>query len=664
MNYRQVLFLSALCLGAAACQQTSIPNNASEVLGVLEVRFSQDGYASAKLEQPLKTQAVTFRETDLTLGTGVTQVITPTNSAYTYLVASFAITNTSSSQVFQNLTLYALAKSGNLGGTAIKSIANWGGISNQAEQTRQAKLAIPVSPVLSNLAIDTFGGFQAFTSAEVAAATSAATTAGAMTAGDTLLNYGFNARCTTACVANSRQIAVNGAGVLKVAMRVPKSASAYGFVMNFLVFDESVSRVTRSVFPSESITAAETRGTGVSASRLMQFGLNRGTTSLASDVVNDVFTSTLNTSIHALGIGRISAGNSHSCGLSSTGQAYCWGEGTFGQLGNGAIISTTTPSPVSGGHTFSSISAGSRHTCALTTAGAAYCWGDDFRGQLGNGAINSTTTPSPVSGGHTFSSISAAREHTCAVTTAGAAYCWGFDEFGQLGDDALTATGSTSLTPSLVSGGHTFSGISAGQSHTCGLNFVGKAYCWGRDSAGQLGDNALTATGSTSTTPSPVDGGYSFSSISAGGTHSCGVTTAGTAYCWGNDFSGQLGNGALTGIFVAPSAVDGGLTFSSIEAGADHNCALTTNGQAYCWGADADGQLGDASTTTGATAPSAVASGYTYSSLTAGGLHSCGVTTSGLVYCWGADASGQLGDGATTTGTTAPSAVDNTNFAL
>ena len=662
MNYRQVLFLSALCLGAAACQQSPIPNNSSEVLGVLEVRFAKDGYASAKLEQPLRTQAVTFRETDLTLGTGITQVITPTNSAYTYLVASFAITNTSSSQVFQNLTLYALAKSGNLGGTAIKSISNWGGISNQAEQTRQAKLAIPVSPVLSALTIDTLGGFQAFNSAEVAAATSAATTAGAMAAGDTLLNYGFNARCTSSCVANSRQIAVNGAGVLKVAMRVPKSASAYGFVMNFLVFDESVSRVTRSVFPPETVAQADTRGQGVSAAQLMQFGLNRGTTTLSSSTtVDDVFTSTLNTSIHALGIGRISAGNSHSCGLGSTGQAYCWGEGTFGQLGNNTIISSTTPSLVSGGHTFSSISAGSRHTCALTTAGTAYCWGDDFRGQLGNGAINSTTTPSPVSGGHTFSSISAAREHTCAVTTAGAAYCWGFDEFGQLGDDTLTATGSTSTTPSLVSGGHTFSGISAGQSQTCGLNFVGKAYCWGRDNAGQLGDNALT-TGST--TPSPVDGGYSFSSISAGGLHSCGVTTAGTAYCWGFDASGQLGNGALTGIFVAPSAVDGGHTFSSIEAGADHNCALTTNGQAYCWGADADGQLGDASTTTGATAPSAVASGYTYSSLTAGSLHGCGVTTAGTAYCWGADASGQLGDGTTTTGATAPSAVDNTNFTL
>ena len=612
MNYRQVLFLSALCLGAAACQQSPIPNNSSEVLGVLEVRFAKDGYASAKLEQPLRTQAVTFRETDLTLGTGITQVITPTNSAYTYLVASFAITNTSSSQVFQNLTLYALAKSGNLGGTAIKSISNWGGISNQAEQTRQAKLAIPVSPVLSALTIDTLGGFQAFNSAEVAAATSAATTAGAMAAGDTLLNYGFNARCTSSCVANSRQIAVNGAGVLKVAMRVPKSASAYGFVMNFLVFDESVSRVTRSVFPPETVAQADTRGQGVSAAQLMQFGLNRGTTTLSSSTtVDDVFTSTLNTSIHALGIGRISAGNSHSCGLGSTGQAYCWGEGTFGQLGNNTIISSTTPSL--------------------------------------------------VSGGHTFSSISAAREHTCAVTTAGAAYCWGFDEFGQLGDDTLTATGSTSTTPSLVSGGHTFSGISAGQSHTCGLNFVGKAYCWGRDNAGQLGDNALT-TGST--TPSPVDGGYSFSSISAGGLHSCGVTTAGTAYCWGFDASGQLGNGALTGIFVAPSAVDGGHTFSSIEAGADHNCALTTNGQAYCWGADADGQLGDASTTTGATAPSAVASGYTYSSLTAGSLHGCGVTTAGTAYCWGADASGQLGDGTTTTGATAPSAVDNTNFTL
>jgi alpha-tubulin suppressor-like RCC1 family protein len=663
MTYPRFFYLAALCLGAAACSQTPIPNNSPKPLGVLEVRFSQDGYASAKLERPLKTQTVTFRETDLTLGTGITQVITPTDSAYTYLVASFAITNTSSSQVFQNLTLYALAKSGNLGNTAFKSISNWGGIINPTEQIRQAKLAIPVSPVLSNLAIDTFGGFQAFTSAEVTAATNAATTAGAMTAGDTLLNYGFNARCTTSCVLSSRQIGVGGAGVLKVAMRVPKSASVYGFVMNFLVFDESVSRVTRSVFPSESIAAAETRGTGVTASRLMQFGLNRGTTSLTPDVVDDVFTSTLNTSIHALGIGRISAGNSHSCGLGSTGQAYCWGRGTEGQLGNSPISSTTTPSPVSGGHTFSSISAGQSHTCGLTTAGAAYCWGNDFRGQLGDGATTTgSATPSPVSGGHIFSSISAGQSHTCAVTTAGVAYCWGFDEFGQLGDDTLTATGSSSTTPSLVSAAFNFSSISAGQFHTCGLNLAGKAYCWGSDGAGQLGDNTLTTAGST--TPTPVDGGFSFSSISAGGLHSCGVTTSGAAYCWGADTDGQLGNGAPTIAFFAPSAVAGGHTFSSIEAGSNHNCALTTAGVAYCWGADTDGQLGDGATTTGATTPSAVANGFTYSSISAGGLHSCGVTTSGAAYCWGADASGQLGDGTTSTGTTAPSAVDNTNFTL
>jgi alpha-tubulin suppressor-like RCC1 family protein len=656
--------LSALVATALiACNQSPIPNSAPNVLGVLEVRFAQDGYASAKLEQPLQTQTVTFREADLTVGSGVTQVITPTNSAYTYLVASFNITNTSSSQAFQNLTLYALAKSGNLGGTAIKSISNWGGIINPTERIRQARLAIPVSPVSSALAIDTLGSFQAFTSAEVAAATSAATTAGAMTAGDTLLNYGFNARCTSSCVANSRQIAVGGAGILKVAVRVPKSASAYGFVMNFLVFDESVSRVTRSVFPSESITAAETRGTGVSATRLMQFGLKRGTTSLASDVVDDVLTSTLNTSIHALGIGRISAGDSHSCGLSSTGQAYCWGKGGNGQLGNDTIISTITPSLVSGGLTFSSISVGFQHTCALTTAGAAYCWGNDFRGQLGDGATTlGSRTPSPVSGGYTFSSISAGREHTCAVTTAGAAYCWGFDEYGQLGDDALTATGSSSATPSPVSGGYTFSSISAGRFHTCGLNVVGKAYCWGEDSSGQLGDDTLTTD---STTPTPVDGGYVFSSISAGDLHSCAVTTAGAAYCWGSDFSGQLGNGAVPSVaLIAPSAVSGGHTFSSVEAGSNHTCALTTAGLAYCWGADTDGQLGDGATTTGATEPSAVANGSTYSSLTAGGSHGCGVTTAGVAYCWGADTDGQLGDGTTSTGTTAPSAVDNTNFTL
>ena len=339
----------AFLLGAAflaACNTTTLPSR--QALGVLEVSINSDGLALAKLETGLHTQAVTYRESDVVFGTGTTQVVSATNSAYDYLVATFPVSHApSSTTAFQNLTLYALAKEGNIGDTAIKSITDFGGVSDTAEQTRLAKLLIPVHAVTDSggdvLIDNSKADFQAFSSAEVTAATTAAGTA--ITANDTILNYGFSARCVTNCTANSRRIATGGTGNISIAIRVPKAAAAttYGFRMNFVVLDESVSRVTRGVFPPETISLAEARGTTVTATRLMQFGLNKGTTTLQSDTVDDVYTSKLNASIFALGIGRISAGFLHSCGLNSVGAAYCWGYNNEGELGLGTGLGTPFP---------------------------------------------------------------------------------------------------------------------------------------------------------------------------------------------------------------------------------------------------------------------------------------------------------------------------------
>jgi len=146
----------------------------------------------------------------------------------------------------------------------------------------------------------------------------------------------------------------------------------------------------------------------------------------------------------------ISAGDYHTCGLTSAGAAVCWGENGDGQLGNGTYDDKVTPTTVSGGLKFTSISAGSYHTCALTSAGAAFCWGYNAYGQLGDGTSdNHRLTPTAVSGGLKFTSISVGAYHTCALTSAGAASCWGANWYGQLGD----GTEDEKLTPTTVSGG-------------------------------------------------------------------------------------------------------------------------------------------------------------------------------------------------------------------
>ena len=187
--------------------------------------------------------------------------------------------------------------------------------------------------------------------------------------------------------------------------------------------------------------------------------------------------------------------------------------------------------------------------------------------------------------------------------------------------------------------------VSAGDSHSCAVNEAGSAFCWGLGSSGQLGNGFLV----NRFTPFPVAGGLTFTAITAAETHSCGITTGittGQAYCWGMNNVGQLGNGTTVGESSPSLVVADGLSFTSIVTGAFHTCALATSGEAYCWGFSTSGALGNG--TTGVrTSPTAVSGGHTFVSLTAGRSHSCGLTTTGETYCWGLNSSGQLGDGTT-----------------
>ena len=238
--------------------------------------------------------------------------------------------------------------------------------------------------------------------------------------------------------------------------------------------------------------------------------------------------------------------------------------------------------------TFAAVSTSYYHTCGLTTAGAAYCWGDNSNGQLGDGTTTNRLTPGLVTGGVSFAAVSAGRYHTCGVTAAGAAYCWGTNGNGQLGDGT---SGDIRSSPGLVAGGVSFGGVSAGAFHTCGVTAVGAAYCWGYNGQGRLGDGTET----DHFTPGLVAGGVSFAAVSAGGGYTCGVTTAGAAYCWGFNIYGALGDGTTT-TRLSPGLVAGGVTFAAVSAGGGHTCGITAAGAAYCWGENSNGQLGDGTT--------------------------------------------------------------------
>lgn len=336
---------------------------------------------------------------------------------------------------------------------------------------------------------------------------------------------------------------------------------------------------------------------------------------------------------------RMATGFAHTCALFLLNR-YCWGGNDSGQLGNNTTFPQTTPSLVRDEWTGSSLAAGSFHTCGITNDANAVCWGGNSKGQLGDGTNTSALDPIFVVGGHVFVQIVAGDNHTCGRTSPGVAYCWGENNDGQLGN----GTTSPQTAPVLVSGGYSFKQLVAGGNHTCGLTGPGIALCWGSNLSGELG------TGETTTYDGePVSVGYNltFDSLSAGVAHTCGVTTTGKAYCWGSNEYGQLGNGDSShSNSYLPVAVVGGLVFSKLVAGFSHSCGVTNTGLAYCWGNNEFGELGD-QTNNGTMSPTKVSGNYFFTFLSAGHDHTCGVTNTADTFCWGSNYSGQLGIGTT-----------------
>jgi len=377
----------------------------------------------------------------------------------------------------------------------------------------------------------------------------------------------------------------------------------------------------------------------------------------------------------AAGVVAVAAGGNHTCALTTAGGVICWGENEFGQLGDGSTTDRTTPVAVPGLTSgVAAIAAGGNHTCALTTGGGVKCWGSNRYGQLGSGTTSGLfPNPSPVdvvgldSG---VAAIVAGGVHTCVLTSAGGVKCWGWNRYGQVGDgQACSTICSRPVDVSGLASGAV--ALAGGGSHSCALTTGGGLKCWGSDALGQVG--AQTADMCTdplleqhpcSLTPVDVaDLGSGVAAVDAGGDHTCALTSGGAPTCWGDNGSGQVGDGgacgAVCGTPVDVSGLDSGV--AAVAAGRAHTCALV-EGAAKCWGDNAFGQLGDNLKPADRGTPGDVCANeacpiacitepcetvLAATALALGSDHACALLAAGGVRCWGRNSSGQLGDGTT-----------------
>jgi alpha-tubulin suppressor-like RCC1 family protein len=356
----------------------------------------------------------------------------------------------------------------------------------------------------------------------------------------------------------------------------------------------------------------------------------------------------------------VSTGSRHTCASTRVDGLFCWGDNDAGQLGQSDSAPQPRPVPVPSISDPIAVAVGAQHSCAVRKSGGAWCWGDNSDGQLGDGTTRSIDVPVPVTDFTNVVELAAGDGFTCGRRDEGTVWCWGDDHLGQLGTGSAVvrpAPFEVPLAPA-AGGGAVALDVTAGGGHSCAVLADQSVACWGSNQSGQLGDNTTVDRASPAATSPPQ---YA-EQIVAGGAHTCehknDPDTGGDLgiWCWGRGDSGQIGLASLADTSVAVLALGPELGQpAAIAAGDAHTCALlaqggtigaAAGGVVWCWGDNSNGQLGDG-TSRDRSQPASVSALDDAAAIATGGGHTCARRSDGTVWCWGDDSFGQLGDGGT-----------------
>jgi alpha-tubulin suppressor-like RCC1 family protein len=334
---------------------------------------------------------------------------------------------------------------------------------------------------------------------------------------------------------------------------------------------------------------------------------------------------------------------------------------------SGSTVTGSTGITIKG--PYAAVSSGGIFSVARKSDGTLWGWGQNMKGSVGDGTWIDRYTPVQIGTVATWANFSSNEFHTLALRADGTVWAWGYNLNGQLGDKSTVDRWS----PVKVGTATTWVSASTGQYHSVAVKKDGSCWAWGRNFDGQLGDGtqgdkneptAVTITTTTTvagapvTTTTPID---SCLSMYAGATHSLVLKTDGAIWSWGNNSNGQLGQGASPADPLAPTAIPGTNTYVSASAGASHNLAIRSDGALYAWGANSSGQLGN-----GATIDSNLAirigTADNWAIISAGGSHSVAIKSDGTLWTWGSNTYGQLGYGNTTSSSTPKKVGTDTNW--
>lgn len=353
----------------------------------------------------------------------------------------------------------------------------------------------------------------------------------------------------------------------------------------------------------------------------------------------------------------LSVGFAYACVIHEGGNVSCWGRNWSGQLGNGIhsndepddTVNSAVPVPVKNLSGAIEISAGYAHACALLKNGTISCWGKNENGQIGNGRFphgRTTAARVDVVNVADADAVAAGGNHTCALREGGTVSCWGNNSYGQLGSGTPEAEPDTAAPTSVASIAGA-AAIATSENHACAVMEDGTVSCWGNNSSGQLGNGSSGINrddrSENTATPVTVMDIHDAKEIATGWDHTCALVEDSTVNCWGSNSFGQLGDGTNRSNSAPVKTADISDAIA-ITAGWDHAYALRRTGNIYCWGNNLDGQLGNG-TNSSSSVPVRVAEITDATAIAADGNHTCALTQNGAIYCWGSNSHDQLGDG-------------------